>query len=295
MLADFGQVPHRKAVQPEEVETAICEFVSQQLNLIVVNGGDGTIHAALTALYSTVRPDRMPSLALLRSGTTSMIARDVGLPGSKLEALSRLLSWLHSGSGSAAIINRPVLRLDREMTGDTLFGMFFGAGAIYDGIKFCHAHVYASGVKGELAAGLTLARFLFAAVRGNRIIVPATSVRLEIAGQAGQDMAIHILFVTTLERLFLGMRPYWGVENAPLHFTTIRSDAPHVIKSAPYVLSGHKSPWSTSAHGYLSHNLHELRLSIGSGFTMDGQLYESVAPQETLLLSNAGEVEFLIL
>ena len=82
----------------QQVKAAIRDFARQGVDLVVVNGGDGTIHAVLTALFTTEWPDHVPFLALLRAGTTSMIARDVGLPGSRLQGLSRLLGWAYAGA-----------------------------------------------------------------------------------------------------------------------------------------------------------------------------------------------------
>jgi hypothetical protein len=295
MLADYSQALHRQAVHPEQVKAAIRDFTRHGVDLVVVNGGDGTIHAVLTALFTTEWPDKTPFLALLRAGATSMIARDVGLPGSRLQGLSRLLGWAYAGRGAASLIKRPVLRLEWEKGGEPMYGMFFGAGGIYEGIKFCQTRVYTKGVGGELAAGLTLARFLLAAAKGDRRIVPPSSIRVGLGGMAMQDMDVLVLFVTTLGRLFLGMRPYWGTEGGPLHFTAIRSDAAHLLRAAPSLIRGQNSRWADPRHGYLSHNLHDLRLYIQSGFTLDGQLYQSVPQLGALWLKKGGEAEFLTL
>lgn len=293
MLAGCGRALHRQAVHPDEVKEAIHDFARHGVDLVAVNGGDGTIHAVLTALFTTEWPDRAPVLALLRAGTTSMIARDVGLPGSRLQGLLRLLEWAYAGRGAAFLVKRPVLRLEWEKGGEPMYGMFFGTGDIYEGIKFCHARVYIKGVGGELAAGLTLVRFLLGAVRGDRKTVPPAPMRVGLDGMAMQDMDVLVLLVTTLGRLFLGIRPYWGTEGGPLHFTAIRSDAAHLLRAVPSLIRGRKSRWTSPRHGYLSHNLCDLRLSIESGFTLDGQLYQSDPRCGALWLKKGGEAEFL--
>ena len=293
MLADYSQALHRRAVHPNQVKAAIRDFACQGVDLVVVNGGDGTIHAVLMALFTTEWPDRMPFLALLRAGTASMIARDVGLPGSRLQGLSRLLGWAYAGRGAAALVKRPVLRLEWERGGEPMYGMFFGAGWIYEGIQFCLTRVHTKGVGGELAAGLTLVRFLLAAIRGDRRTVPPAPIRVGWEGMAMQDMDVLVFFVTTLGRLFLGIRPYWGTERAPLHVTAIRSDAAHFLRTAPFLIRGQRGRWATPRHGYLSHNLHDLRLYLQSGFTLDGQLYPSDPQLGAMRLRKGGEADFL--
>jgi hypothetical protein len=293
MLAGCHRVVHRQAVDPEEVKAAVRDFARHEVDLVVVNGGDGTIHAVLTALFTSEWPDHMPFLALLRAGTASMIARDVGLPGSRLQGLSRLLGWAYAGRGAASLMKRTVLRLEWEKGVQPMYGMFFGAGGIYEGIQFCLNRVHTKGVGGELAAGLTLARFLLAAARGDKRTVPRTSIGVGLEGMGPVPMDVLVILVTTLRRLFLGMRPYWGTEEGPLHFTAIRSDPAHLLRAAPSLFRGRRSRWAGPRHGYLSHNLSALRLHIQSGFTLDGQLYRNDPPLGDLWLGRGGEAGFL--
>jgi len=292
-LAACGHTLHCQAVNPEEVKAAIRAFACHGVDLVVVNGGDGTIHAVLTELFATEWPNQVPFLALLRAGTASMIARDVGLSGSRLQGLSRLLDWAYAGRGAASLVKRPVLRLEWEKGGESMYGMFFGAGGIYEGIQFCLTRVHTKGLGGQLAAGLTLLRFFLAAARRDRRTVPPAPIRVGLEGMSMQEMEVLALLVTTLERLFLGIRPYWGDEEGPLHFTAIRSDASHLLRAATSVIRGRRSRWATPRQGYLSHNLRDLRLCIQGGFTLDGQLYQSDPRLGALRLSKGGEVEFL--
>ncbi len=293
MLAGCHRVVHRRAVDPEQVKAAVRDFARHEVDLVVVNGGDGTIHAVLTAFFTTQWPDQAPFLALLRAGTASMIARDVGLPGSRLQGLSRLLGWAYTGRGAASLMKRPVLRLEWEKGVQPMYGMFFGAGGIYEGIQFCLNRVHTKGVGGELAAGLTLARFLLAAARGDRRTVPRTAIGVGLEGMGMAPMDVLVILVTTLRRLFLGMRPYWGTEEGPLHFTAIRSDPAHLLRAAPSLFRGRRSRWAGPRHGYLSHNLRALRLHIQSGFTLDGQLYRSDPRLGDLWLGKGGDAGFL--
>ena len=96
---------------PEEVAAALVKFAGQEVDLVTINGGDGTIQAALTTLLHQRPFEKLPLLAVLRAGTTSMTARDVGLQGSAEKGLKRLLTWSLTGQGSHAILKRRVLRV----------------------------------------------------------------------------------------------------------------------------------------------------------------------------------------
>ncbi|MEJ2202421.1 MAG: acylglycerol kinase family protein, partial [Desulfuromonadaceae bacterium] len=82
-----------KGSTPTTIKAALSTLAAQQVDLLVINGGDGTVQATLTALYGEdPRENPPPLLALLRSGTSSMLARDVGVDGTPLEALRRIVT-----------------------------------------------------------------------------------------------------------------------------------------------------------------------------------------------------------
>jgi len=292
ILSGYRRVLHRKAVDPEQVTAAVRDFACRGVDLLVVNGGDGTIHAVLTALFTTGCPHRLPVLALLRAGTASMIARDVGLRGSGLRALSRLLEWSSSGRGAPSIVERPVLRLEGAVGAQPLYGMFFGAGGIYQGIEFCLNRIHRAGVRGELAAGLTLGRFLLAAVGDDKRTIPPAAIRMSLDGMPMRPINALVILATTLERLFLGIRPYWGSESGPLHLTVVRSDAEHLLRAIPSLIRGRRSRLGSPDHGYISHNVRDVRLLMQSGFTLDGQLYLPDPQRGELSLRSGGQIKF---
>src|SRR5690625_31383 len=109
-LTGYPQLPQYEVHQPESVAAALRGCAAQDANLIIINGGDGTVQAALTALFHNSPFERPPLLALLHAGSTSMTASDAGLKGKPHRALKRLMSNLESG-GEGEIIRRQVLRV----------------------------------------------------------------------------------------------------------------------------------------------------------------------------------------
>jgi hypothetical protein len=99
------QVFQREVQTPTDVVETLADFAQQEVNILVVNGGDGTVQAALTAIFHKNFFERGPVLAVLRSaGTTSMIAGDIGLKGPRESALQT------GAKGSGAVRERTGLR-----------------------------------------------------------------------------------------------------------------------------------------------------------------------------------------
>ena len=99
--------------------------------------------------------------------------------------------------------------------------------------------------------------------------------------------------VTTLDRLFLGMKPFWSTNTGPLRFTSLRVPYRHLWRVLPAVLRGESHPLATNEYGYRSENLSEIRLAFNSGFVLDGEIYTSSRPGEPLTIDSPGELSFV--
>jgi hypothetical protein len=102
-----------------------------------------------------------------------------------------------------------------------------------------------------------------------------------------------VVLVSTLERLFLGLYPYWGDESGPLHYTALRARPRYLLRALPSILRGRKGAYGTPENGFYSHNAHEIKLNLDSGFTLDGQLYTPETRKEPTVVRYGGTVSFL--
>ena len=293
VLAVYRQVCHREVLTPADVESALVDFARQEVNIVAVNGGDGTVQAVLTVLYNQKPFETIPHLAVLRAGTTSMTAGDVGLKGSREQALRRLLLWAEGGEGEVGILQRPVLRVQVDPHQDPVYGMFLGAAGIYQGIQFCNNRLNRRGFRGEWAPGLTIALFLLAvASRGGDYEAPVPiTVGLDQSPPERRDYLL--LMISALERLFLGLRPFWGREERTLHYTAVEARPQHLLRALPSLMRGRKNRYGTPDNGYFSHNVQEVQLTFTSGFTLDGELYKAGAHLGPVVVQNGGKVSFL--
>ncbi len=229
LLAHWPEVLHRQATKPDEVQKVLSDFARDGVELIVVNGGDGTVQAVLTVLGREKLFTKPPLLALLCAGTTSMLPRDVGVAGSPAVALQRILEWSRAANQELVVSSRPILHIQRQDK-EPLFGMFFGAGAICAGIRIFHSKDNPMGWRGQLMPALTMLRLLLAILFKNHDKLPPLTYKIGFDGHPAEERADLLLFVSSLERLFMGMRPYWGEEDAPLYFTAIAAKPRYLLR-----------------------------------------------------------------
>jgi hypothetical protein len=171
--------------------------------------------------------------------------------------------------------------------------MFFGAAAVCQGTRFFQEKIDALGVRGEVAPGLVIARFLLAAIRGNTDRVVPVPIGIEADENSVGKRDYLLVLVSTLERLFLGMYPFWGQEDGPLHFSALGARPQKLLHALPHLVRGRRSPYGSAENGYFSHNVHELRLTLDSEFALDGELYTPDPRLGPVVLRKGGQASFL--
>ena len=83
-----------------------------------------------------------------------------------------------------------------------------------------------------------------------------------------------LLEVHTLERMLLGLRPWWGEGAGPIHLTGLRRSPRGVFRRAPAFLRGRADAGLSVENGYFSDNVAAFALRPDSGFALDGEIFD---------------------
>ena len=105
-LKKYPQITHEIASDPKSTFDALDQFQQDNVKLIVVNGGDGTLQAVLTYLHVLKAGSYNPFLLLLKAGTTSMSFGDVGCRGPLDKILARVM--MYSATGELDFVEAPI-------------------------------------------------------------------------------------------------------------------------------------------------------------------------------------------
>ena len=292
-LQGYPDVPHREVRTVAELRAALDEFASRGVNLVVVNSGDGTVQGALTLLFNR-RPFRTPPLlALVSGGTTNMTHLDLGLPGDHVRALRRVLGWACHGEGEARIRRRTVLRVIRPDDPVPVYGLFFGAACIYRGIQFFHASVHRMGLSGDAAHLVILLRFLWGLFRRHDELVAPLPAAIHADGVELPRRVYLMVLITTLDRLIMGVRPFWAEPGGPLRLAALAARPRGLMRAVPALVRGRGGAHLALENGYVGCAASEVRLHMVGGFAVDGELF-SVAPgQGPVRVQDGGAADFL--
>lgn len=269
-----------------ELVPAIRNAASQNVDRLFISSGDGTVHAIQTWLAENLPHDRLPQLCLLPHGTTNMTAADLGF---RDKNLSRQASFILGGTPDKTAL-RSTVKVLNPQSAKPLHGMFFGTGAIAEATRYCQRVFNDNGIGGNFATFATLASAAAKTVfsrpnpaDANRFDRPH-AITLRIDGQDivhGQQL---LMLATTLNKLILGSKPFWGGGGKPLRTTTMPYPVPSPLRWIVPSLFG--SEGRTPPPGANSIACNACEVTSDTDFVMDGEFYS--APGHEPLRLEAG-------
>ena len=290
-LAAHPEILHAETPDDAAVPAALSDFARAGVETLVLNGGDGTVQLALTHLFGPRASGWQPWIAPIRGGRTNMTALDLGAHRDAVRGLAGLLAAVRTGRLAERVRVRSVLRI--ELAEGMHLGMFLGAGALHRAVALTHRAFpdgRAQGVFGAgIVTGVLLARAAAGAMRG---VLAPDKMRVSFDGVSQGPGEILLALATTLDRLFLRLRPFWGQEPAPVHVTTIAARARGLSRAAPGILRGRPPARACPANGYVSRNVHELVLQLDAGLVLDGELFDP-QPDRVVRVGAVEGVRFL--
>ncbi len=294
LVAKHPAIRHRITSSAAEIPAVLQDFASQSINILAINGGDGTTAEVFTHLLRSRILQPLPLFILLPGGTTNMNVGDVGIRGGLYKAVKKLCSWQNTGSQTTEILHRSIVKVEPGNKASPVYGMFMGAGAIIQGIEYCHEKIHSRGVGNEIGPGLAMARTIWGILRRDPRFIQPVSAKVTLNNQPEIiEQRMLLVLVSSLERLFLGMRPYWGKEHGALHCSFIREDAARFIRTLPSLLRGRPTRHATPQAGYRSHNADSLTLQMNGMLTLDGEMYQIDEHTGPARISDGGRLDFL--
>jgi hypothetical protein len=200
---------HYEVEEFGQIAEALRTIALVRPKVLVINGGDGTVQAALTELYHGGHfGENPPPVAVLPNGKTNLIAHDLGASGDPIAALERVLDLARTDL-VPHIVSRELIQLTGGRNGGNerpVLGMFLGGAGLADTILYCRHKIYPLGLPNWAAHFLTFVLGLVSVIVGRRSrLLPAKWAPLKVSVLKSGEMQGKFAFVmvTTLERLLL--------------------------------------------------------------------------------------------
>lgn len=287
-----------EASDAHSFKTAIDQLIQANIDLLVIVAGDGTTHAILGYLFTSLKTEQWPLILIVPGGTTNMTVLDLGMRGQPIQIIRQLHAYLLFKPTAPKLAQRSVLCIEQTGT-KPIYGMFFAVGLVARGVKFSRSRVKQIGITGGIFTSLIMLRSLVGIITGmilgrhQKEWMPVKMSITEANGRIHQGTYLFAL-VSTLDCMLLNIRPYWGKEPEPLHVTWVDQQCKHLWRSLWPLLSG-RGEVLQEKDGYYSHNAPAFTLHINDEYIVDGELYRSVNTQPPLQITATNPVTFLVL
>jgi diacylglycerol kinase family enzyme len=259
------------ASTPEELEAAVRRFQATGIDVLGINGGDGTGHMVLTAFARAYGDRPLPRVLLLRGGAMNTVAHGHGIGGTPDAILKAVLDQRRRGI-PLRTVERDLLRIEAD-GGRPGYGFIFGTGTV---VTFLEAY-YRSGDPSPWAALRLIFRAVGSALRNGAFalsLMRREQLRVETDGEEWPDGSYLSLLAGSTPDIGLGFKAFHRCDEQPGFFHAVGVTAPllPLALSLPRIRAGR--PWRRR-HA-LDEVARELVLeSERPRYTVDGDLYQA--------------------
>ena len=292
---DFPNVADVLVAEPEldALAETLRDFARREVGLVIIDGGDGTVREVLSALPAGYG-QTLPRLAVLSSGTTNLIAADVGAGRADPSTIQMLAAITRAGAGEASVERRSSLAVTwPDGSRPAVHGMFLGAAAFTRATDISVRLVRqgkideSAGIAATLMAALAQA---FAGAERERWM-QGDPMTVTLGDAEPAQGARFVFMASTLQKLVMGIWPFWG-EGEGLRYLDVASPPRRLVAALPAVMRGRPRRWMPAA-GYQSGATPCLDLAIDQPFIIDGEVFEA-GPGGVVRLSAGLDLEFLV-
>jgi hypothetical protein len=210
--AEHPDVFHYEVEHAHQIGEAMKVIARIRPKVLAINGGDGTVQAALTELHNGGHFEGdPPPVAVLPSGKTNLIAIDLGARGDPIEALERLIELARTDL-KPHTVDRELIALrhgSQELGAEDrpVIGMFLGGAGLAETMLYCRDKIYPLGLPNGLAHVITAFAAIMKMVlglKGDFVPSDAMPLSVSLSHDGGRISGRYSVFVvTTLEKLLL--------------------------------------------------------------------------------------------
>jgi len=271
-------------VVPEDESQLFAElrrFKAAGVELIAIDGGDGTIREVLTRLPEAWG-GALPPIALAPSGKTNALALDLGVPlGTPLERMMAAALAGKTKRRRCLEVLRPGQGLPERR------GFLFGTGAFVRATELAQRN-HGLGLFDNAAIGVTLAGATVRTLLGAPSDPWRRGESARLCTPQASDGPWFILMASTLKRLPLGLRPF-GPPHEGLKLLAVTAPPRRLLSALPIILRGADAPW-LAQQGYHRHDLAAFAVDLPGAFVLDGEIFEG----GDLSVREGPELEFVV-
>lgn len=282
--ADHPDIFHYEVERAEQIGDALRTIARVRPKILIINGGDGTVQAALTEIHNGGHfGTEPPPVAVLPNGKTNLIALDLGAQGDPIVALERLVALAQSDL-SPHIVARELIALRCDPSSRPVIGMFLGGAGLADTMLYCRDKIYPLGLPNGVSHVLTAVALIVRMVLGlqTRFLPPTPSpLQVSVRREGPITGRFALLAVTTLEKMLLSSE-LRGTGGGPLKLLAIEERPASLFRAVLASIAGKLG--RSRLRGVHFEEADEISIEgEGSSLILDGEMFHTRMGQPIVL------------
>ena len=274
--ADHPDLFHYEVERADQIGEALRTIARVRPKMLIINGGDGTVQAALTEIHNGGHfEEAPPPVAVLPNGKTNLIALDLGAHGDPIRALERLVNLAQSDL-SPHIVARELIALRCDPLSRPVIGMFLGGAGLADTMLYCRDKIYPLGLPNGVSHVLTAVALVVRIVLGlqNRFLPPTPSpLQVSVRREGPITGRFALLAVTTLEKMLLSSE-LRGTGGGPLKLLAIEERPASLFRAVFASIAGKLG--RSRLRGVHFEEADEISIEgEGSSLILDGEMFHT--------------------
>lgn len=258
----------------EQLPEALARLAERGIDLLVINGGDGTVRDVLTS-GDPIFGANWPAIAVLPKGKTNALTVDLDAPGDWT-----LQAAIDAYEKGRRIKRCPIAISPRDDPSSRVLGFILGAGAFTVGTRAGQS-AHKLGAFNSLAVGVTTLWGVIQALFGSRENPWRRGARMDIRlapdgvplahSQVGDPQRRQFLLVSTLERFPAGIKPFGSLRKG-LKLAVLDQIPRRLTVLLPAVLMGW-SPARLRDRGFHQLTASAFEIELDDQFILDGEAF----------------------
>ncbi len=286
--------PHVFIAKPgdrSQLPEALADFAARGIDLLVINGGDGTVRDVLTC-GAEIFGDHWPAIAVLPKGKTNALTVDLGVPSHWT-----LQDAIDAFERDARVYRRPIAISTAKGSNESrVLGFILGAGAFTFATKSGQSAHKLGAFNSVAVAAATLWAILQAFLgspdnkwrQGSRMAIRLgeNGTPMEHSGHGNPEWR-QLLFASTLEKLPAGINAFGNLGHG-LKLLVLDNTSRSTLFRILSMLRG-KSPKNLRERGVHQIGTPQFTLEIADQFIFDGEAF----PAGEYRIAQGPELEFV--
>lgn len=272
----------------EDVAGVAEQFKKSGIDILALNGGDGTNHVTLSTFIKVYEDTPLPQITFLRGGTMNTISNGIGIKGKPSRLLANLVEKYYTKQPFETT-RRDMLRVTDD-TG-TRYGFIFGNGVVSN---FLEAY-YDTGHPSPTTAGVLLGKAIAGLPFGGRLakeLARPFVAELDFGdGELWEERDYTSVLGATIDQIGLGFRPFIRCEERPgaFHLLALTAGPFDIVKELPNIRLGRPIDPATGTSRVTKSVT--IRSDKPIVYTIDGDMHTSKGP---VTLETGPRVEIII-